>query len=122
MHVRRAGQRGARPLNCGVSCHMNLMRASLLVGAIGTLISTPLLFALAAGTAGLGRNGIVFLMSPLAIFACAAMAFACVFVVFPRVSRRARYAGAIAGVLTFFAYELLYSILFNYNTGFRRWP
>jgi uncharacterized BrkB/YihY/UPF0761 family membrane protein len=101
---------------------MKLLRAGALVGGIGAAISTPLLFALAAGTSGLWRNELFFWLSPLGIFACAALVFACVFVVLPKSPRRARYAGAIAGVLTFFAYEILYSRVFNFDTGFRGYP
>jgi len=102
---------------------MNLLRACVLVGGIGAGISIPLIFALGLGTMGLGGHALFFFLgSPIAIFVFAAATFALVNAVLPSFQRRARYAGAIAGVLTFLIYEVGYASVLNYNTGFRAYP
>ena len=102
---------------------MNKLRACVVVGGIGAAVSIPLVVALGFGTSGLGgRHALFFLASLIAILAFAAGAFALVNAILPSFKRRARYAGALVGVLTFFAYEVVYALVFNYNTGFRAYP
>jgi lipoprotein signal peptidase len=93
---------------------MVLLRASLLVGGIGGLISIPLLLTLALYTRGWGHAWF-FLASPVIILTVASAIFAAVYAVLPSSLRRARYAGAIAGVLAFLAYEILYASVLNFR-------
>jgi lipoprotein signal peptidase len=93
---------------------MVLLRASLLVGGIGGLVSIPLLLTLALYTRGWGHVWFL-LVSPVVILVVASAIFAAAYSVLPSSLRRARYAGAIAGVLTFLTYEMLYASVLNFR-------
>lgn len=68
------------------------------------LHTVPLLVMLGGSTRGWG-HGCFFLASPFMILVIAAATFALVYTVLPSFRRRARYTGAIAGVVSFLVYE-----------------
>lgn len=96
-----------------------LARASVTVGIVGVLTASPLLaILLMQGSYRIGPLS----FSPLIIFLLAAGLFPLVYILLAPLRQRARAAGMIAGVLTFFAFSVWAAQQVNFVTGRGPWP